>query len=178
VNGGGYDPKLIENSDPSFGDNPFGQRYALMEHPDIGNAALQYVTGFEVGQNYELSFWAAVSTSQGFVQIGGLIGVQDPAMAGEHFLLYNFPVPASVGLEFSDWFRFSITFTAPSDTMTLWIGQSGQGFGPVYFPPVAIDQVSINTVPEPLLGLFAFAAVLLFNRRLRQQIQSLTSHHE
>lgn len=172
--GAPWTPQIIDDSHSFFGDTPFGQRYALMEAPDIGNAVLQYVTGFELGQNYELRFWAAAGFSDSFVQIGGLIGVQDDSMP--HYFLYELPVTSSFGSEFSNWYEFSIRFTAPSETMTLYIGQSGQGFGPVYFPPIAVDQISITAVPEPRAAGTA-AVVLLFAVRRRRESFSKSPHH-
>lgn len=165
--GGGYDVKIINNSHPFFGNTPFGQQYALMEHPDIGNAVLSHVTGFEVGQTYELSFWAAASTSEGFVGISGLLGVQDPLLNLGRSFSYNLPVTASQGHEFADWYRIAITFTAEADTMTVWIGQAGQGFGPVYFPPIAVDQISIQQVPEPEAISLVVCGLFLTSRRRR-----------
>lgn len=144
--------------------NQFDPSSPISDQNEIARLSL---SGYTIGQTYELSFYATVylSTPSGWVGNDDSI---DVALSGANFSDWDSTILSDSGDVdgLNDWIAQTITFTAMSDTVTFDFG--GNAEGPDGATRFGIDGFSSNLVPTPsTLGALTLSALAATRRRRR-----------
>ena len=160
--------------------SPAGGNFVIADGAFRDGTLSQIVTGFVVGQTYKVSFWQAAGQQQTLrgattewwdVSLGGTIGTTEGSTVVGAIQQINSPTMHNPDQGFVDWTLQSVTFLVtdpvlPAGSVTSeLLGFLAQGTPNGIPPMVLLDNVGIDTVPEPeaytlmVVGLLGILAV-------------------
>jgi hypothetical protein len=166
VYAGGITPRWLENSAAQD-----GNRYIELRSnggSSSGDSGVSIEGGmishtpFNIGDLYELSFWAAGGASpNNLLQLDLSGGVR------EYFDIPDYTSAEFAALPGLEWNRYAYTFRAPFNSISL-IVSSPDSTNPAYRSTVYLDNFSIVAVPEPSGVLLVLTAGLVLGTRRRR----------
>lgn len=157
------------DNDSGVGPTPYGDQFVVLGPQGLGgNSIEQVLTGLTLGQVYTLG-WAAASESSPIATFPGQAHLQVSVTSGIGSWSLNVDPPSSVNNYWDTWTEYSLDFTAGATSATISFLDLGALGGPVAETDIGLDQVTLQSVPEPGSLMALGSAFLLIGNRLSKR---------